>query len=595
MQRHLASFPILLATVLAGLGTTALSAHEGHDHGPPLPAPVTATLAPRVSAESAELELVAVLEDGRLTVYLDEFATNRPIEDAVLQVESGAWQGNATHEGDGVYQLDPGPLAESGRHDLIFTIESPTTADLLLGTLVVPDDPGIDAQPTGGSPAWFESVPLLQGAVVLLALCSLALLLWRDQRDRRVPDRQSGTKTPAKGPSSSTTAAMMPLALLATTLLTLDAVGPARAHEGHDHGAPDPASAPTPAAASATGQAAARLPDGTLFVPKPTQRLLAIRTAPAEPGDWPDTFTLSGHVIPDPNASALVQAPLRGRIELPEEGLPLLGAPIREGQVLAYLVPILDAVDRTDLQAEVAELDGRIENLARNLVRLRQLGNNAPRQELEETATEHASLSARRRAIAESFDARLPLTAAVGGVLALRNASPGQIVAGGETLFTVVDPQRLLVEALLYDTDHASHFTAASATTAEGRILRLTPLGSGYELRGHALPIQFRIEPDPAGETPDSLRPPDQLVVRQPLTVVATMFHGSTGLRIPSAAVHRGPDGAALVWVHVQPEHFRPQRVQVRALGAGDSVVTAGLAAGDRVVSDGAALLGQVR
>ncbi|QVL50988.1 MAG: efflux RND transporter periplasmic adaptor subunit [Thiocapsa sp.] len=595
MRRTLAYFPILLATVLAGLGTTNLSAHEGHDHGPPLPAPVTATLAPRVTAESADLELVAVLEDGTLTVYLDEFATNRPIEDAVLQVESGAWQGNAAHEGDGVYRLDPGPLAEPGQHDLIFAIESPTLADLLLGTLVVSDAPDIDAQPAAGSPAWYASVPLLQGAVVLLALCSLALLLWRDHRDRRIPGKQSDPKSPSKGSASPNTAAMMPLALLATTLLALDAVGPVRAHEGHDHGAPDPASDPTPAAASAAGQAAARLPDGTLFVPKPTQRLLGIRTARAEPGDWPDTFTLSGHVIPDPNASALVQAPLRGRIELPEEGLPLLGAPIREGQVLAYLVPILDAVDRTDLQAEVAELDGRIENLARNLIRLRQLGDNAPRQELEETETEHTSLTARRRAIADSFSVRMPLTAAVGGVLALRNASPGQIVAGGETLFTVVDPKRLLVEALLYDTDHATHFTSASATTAEGRNLRLTPLGSGYELRGHALPIQFRIEPDPPLVTPGSPRPSDQLVVRQPLTVVATMFHGSTGLRIPSAAVQRGPDGAELVWLHVQPEHFRPQRVQVRALGAGDSVVSAGLAAGDRVVSDGAALLGQVR
>jgi hypothetical protein len=335
---------------------------------------------------------------------------------------------------------------------------------------------------------------------------------------------------------------MMSLAFLATTLLTLDAFGPVGAHEGHDHGAPDSARDPTPAAACAAGQAATRLPDGSLFVPKPIQRLLGIRTARAEPGDWPDTFTLSGHVIPDPNAAALVQTPLRGRIEQPEEGLPLLGASIREGQVLAYLVPILDAVDRTD-----------------------------------------------------SFGVRVPLTAAVGGVPALRNASPGQIVAGGETLFTVVDPQRLLVEALLYDTDHATHFTSASATTTEGRILRLTPLGSGYKLRGHALPIQFRIEPDPPGPTPGSPQPPDQLVVRQPLTVVATMFHGSTGLRIPSAAVQRGPDGAELVWLHVQPAHFRPQRVQVRALGAGDSVVTAGLAAGDRAVSDGAALLGQVR
>ncbi len=258
-------------------------------------------------------------------------------------------------------------------------------------------------------------------------------------------------------------------------------------------------------------------------------------------------------------------------------------------------MPILDAVDRTDLQAELAELNGRIENLARNLIRLRQLGDNAPRQELEETETDHTSLSARRQAIADSFNERLPLTAAVGGVLALRNASPGQIVAGGETLFTVVDPQHLLVEALLYDTDHATHFTAASATTAQGRQLRLTPIGSGYELRGHALPIQFRIEPDPASDADADARVLDQLVVRQPLTLVATLFHGSQGLRIPTTAVQRGPDGASLVWVHAQPEHFRPRPVQVRALGAGDSVVTAGLAAGDRVVSAGAALLSQVR
>ena len=595
MQRTPAYFSLLLATTLAALSANGLHAHEGHDHGPPLPAPMTATLAPRVTAESAELELVAVLEDGKLTVYLDAFATNRPIEDAALQVESGAWQGKAIHDGDGVYRLDPGLLIEPGRHELIFTVESSTTGDLLLGTLVVPDDPVADDLPADGSPAWYTSVPLLQGAIVLLALCCLALLLWRDQRDRRLSGKQSGAKTRPKGSAASITAATLPPALLAMTLLALGATDPVRAHEGHDHGAPDPAVNQVPAAASAAGQAAARLPDGTLFVPKPTQRLLGIRTARAEPGEWPDTFTLSGHVIPDPNASALVQAPLRGRIELPEDGLPLLGASIREGQVLAYLVPILDAVDRTDLQAEVAELDGRIENLARNLIRLRQLGDNAPRQELEETETEHASLTARRRAIADSFGARVPLTAAVGGVLALRNASPGQIVAGGETLFTVVDPRRLLVEALLYDTDHATHFTSASATTTEGRILRLTPLGSGYELRGHALPIQFRIEPDPPLVTLGSPGPSDQLVVRQPLTVVATMFHGSTGLRIPSAAVQRGPDGAELVWVHVQPEHFRPQRVQVRALGAGDSVVTAGLAAGDRVVSDGAALLGQVR
>jgi multidrug efflux pump subunit AcrA (membrane-fusion protein) len=84
-------------------------------------------------------------------------------------------------------------------------------------------------------------------------------------------------------------------------------------------------------------------------------------------------------------------------------------------------------------------------------------------------------------------------------------------------------------------------------------------------------------------------------VVRQPVTVVARMHHGSAGLHIPTQAVQRGPDGSSQVWVHVQPEQFRPQRVQARELGAGFSVVTQGLAAGDRVVTDGASLLAQVR
>lgn len=92
MRRTPAYLPILLATSLSVLTATGVSAHEGHDHGTSSPAPVTATAALRVSAESAELKLVGVLEEGTLTVYRDDVATNRPIEDAVLQVESGAWQ-----------------------------------------------------------------------------------------------------------------------------------------------------------------------------------------------------------------------------------------------------------------------------------------------------------------------------------------------------------------------------------------------------------------------------------------------------------------------------------------------------------------------
>ena len=50
----------------------------------------------------------------------------------------------------------------------------------------------------------------------------------------------------------------------------------AHAHEGHDHGNETKALA-------APGDTARRLPSGQLFVPKPMQRILDVRTVVAKP------------------------------------------------------------------------------------------------------------------------------------------------------------------------------------------------------------------------------------------------------------------------------------------------------------------------
>ena len=67
-----------LAAMVVGLPTTA-RAHEGHDHGAPQ-TPVSSTIAPRAEASSADLELVAVARADQLTIYLDAFRTNRPVD-----------------------------------------------------------------------------------------------------------------------------------------------------------------------------------------------------------------------------------------------------------------------------------------------------------------------------------------------------------------------------------------------------------------------------------------------------------------------------------------------------------------------------------
>src|SRR5262249_7992126 len=123
--------------------------------------------------------------------------------------------------------------------------------------------------------------------------------------------------------------------------LVLVATG-ALAHEGDDHGPASP-----PAAGRDLSQ---RLPDGSLFVPKPTQRILAMRTAMTAEGRFQRAIELPGRVIPDPNASGLVQASAGGRLSPPPGGFTRLGTRVNQGDVLAYVTPPLQAIDVSDMR-----------------------------------------------------------------------------------------------------------------------------------------------------------------------------------------------------------------------------------------------------
>ncbi|MBS0443223.1 MAG: efflux RND transporter periplasmic adaptor subunit, partial [Proteobacteria bacterium] len=69
--------------------------------------------------------------------------------------------------------------------------------------------------------------------------------------------------------------------IVAALALSIGATVPAQAGEGHDHG-------DGPAAPSANGPQ--RLPDGSVFLPKPAQRQLGVRTVVTEAGELPRSF-----------------------------------------------------------------------------------------------------------------------------------------------------------------------------------------------------------------------------------------------------------------------------------------------------------------
>ena len=114
-------------------------------------------------------------------------------------------------------------------------------------------------------------------------------------------------------------------------------------HEGGDHGNPGVGQP------GVTRDAAQLLGDGSVFVPKSTQRILAIRTVMPTSATYPRTVELPGRVIPDPNASGFVQATVGGRLSPPDGGFPRLGTRVKKGDVLAYVTTPLQAIDVSDM------------------------------------------------------------------------------------------------------------------------------------------------------------------------------------------------------------------------------------------------------
>ncbi|MDP2833335.1 MAG: HlyD family efflux transporter periplasmic adaptor subunit [Pseudomonadota bacterium] len=384
----------------------------------------------------------------------------------------------------------------------------------------------------------------------------------------------------SEGLSRQKTAAKSLLIRCAASGLLLLFSSLAFAHGGEDHSQDEPAPV-----VMVTGDAPARLADGSVFLPKAAQRQLGLRTQLAQVAAHAATLELNGRVIADPQAGGKVQATQSGRIDLSPNAV--LGRRVAKGEVLATLRPLVGSLERGGQQAQLAELAAQSEAGERRVARLEQLEGIVPAREIETARIELQGLRARRAALGGSLGSE-SLRAPVAGVVAGVNVVAGQVVEARETLFDIVDPNRLAVEALAYDAGVAAGLGEASAAVPGGE-LKLTFLGAGQVLREGALPVLFRIAVDKivANKVP--------VAVGQPLKVLARTHASREGVAVPSDAVIRNAAGAAQVWVHIGAERFLPRAVKTAPLDAASLLVLEGLAAGERVVVKGAAALARVR
>ena len=364
-----------------------------------------------------------------------------------------------------------------------------------------------------------------------------------------------------------------------TTIISAALAVLASAAFAHDGGHEE---APVPAASNAPK----REPDGKVFLPKASQRQLAILTQLTETQDLPRAVELAGRVVMDANAGGKVQPTQAGRIEAGPKGLPVLGQAVRKGEVLALVRPSASAIERANQTAQAAELQANLGLARQRVARLTELEGSVPRKEIEAAQAELRSLTQRSAAVTGSLSTSEALRAPVSGVIAAANVVAGQVVDARELLFEIVDPTRLRVEAIAHDLALAGDIAAAAASVDGGKTsFKLAFVGAGRTLREQALPVLFSTT---GGTLPS-------LAVGQALTVVVQTRSTVKGVAVPASALVKNPGNQDIVWVHTGAERFEPRSVRYTPLDGASISVLEGLKAGERVVVQGASLVNQVR
>lgn len=333
-------------------------------------------------------------------------------------------------------------------------------------------------------------------------------------------------------------------------------------------------------------ESAQRLPDGTIFLPKVTQRLLDVRTAISCKGTVSTTHRLVGHVIANPSSSGLVQAEQDGRIEAGERGFPVLGQRVEKGELLGYLVPILSSKERAELQGEIALVRGKIAEHELMIARTRELPLLPFREgRILSMRVELSKLRAQRDALIEGLSVRQPLTASVPGVIARAQVRVGQVVEERQLLWEIADTDDLWVEADSFGSETSFAKTGSSAETQDGLVMDLTLEGMGLSTDGaQSSPIQFRVDSVPAG-----------VRIGQQVIVNVRELGQVEGVMVPRSALVRRSNGEMTIWVVKGPEQYEPRKVKWTSAGSKVAIIDAGLEEGVRVVTAGATLLSEVR
>jgi hypothetical protein len=180
---------LLLAGSLAILCANAWASPGAHgpngEHLDVAPTAGATSSAPRIEARSESYELVGRLQGGELSMFINRFATNEPVDHAKVEVELGGLIATAPFHGDqGDYAVADEKFLEAlgtkGTHALVITVVDGNASDLLEGSLEVGAAPASEAGHGHG-----RANSLLSVGLAVAALGAVGILGWLVGRNSR--------------------------------------------------------------------------------------------------------------------------------------------------------------------------------------------------------------------------------------------------------------------------------------------------------------------------------------------------------------------------------------------------------------------------
>lgn len=316
--------------------------------------------------------------------------------------------------------------------------------------------------------------------------------------------------------------------------------------------------------------------------------------------DLQDGVRATGEIQPVAGKDARLTAQASGRVQLVEPA-PILGMPVKKGQVLASIVPRLTGgADRATLASDGMAAEAEAEAARAALDRAQRLlaAQAGPQKAVDEATTRlrvaEARLAGARGRLAQ-FDAGasgagggrvFQVRSPIDGTLAVIDAASGQSVEEGRALFSVIDLDRVWLVARVFEPDIPKVEGAQAATFAiegydepfvvDSTNGKLVTVGRVVDPRTRTVPVIFEVD-NRAGK----LR-----IGNFTKTVIATGAPRKA-LAVPDSAIVDDA-GKPVAFVMIEGEAFERRPLHLGIRSNGWTEVLEGLTAGEHVVTKGA-------